>query len=468
MSDNGIDKKEIRREIAQIMIPSVAENILQIGAGVIITAMVGKLMADDVSAQGLSNRIYNCCYALFKGLSVGVTVLIAMHFGRNALDKCRRMAEQSYIIVIPASLALVGLILLFAEPFLRFFSDDALLLAKALSYVRITVWAIPFMSVVCMNTAAFNGRGNTWIPLVIAISMNVVNIAIGQIAIHGIGDFQGIGLTGAAIATLIVQIFGCALGLIVLYNKRGFYRGIKHGEPFFKCDWAKIKSIFTMGLPASAEQLFWQFSAIIMSKIILSYGNVYYAAYLLGIQAEMLSETPAMGFVTTSTTLAGKAMGMRDGNLFRTYYKTLLKMAVVVAIFATLPLFAIPDKLMMLLTDKPDIAEIGTVYVFLMGFAMIPQCVSKAYNGFIRSSGGKRVPMYISFIGIWVIRVPLVFVFGSVLKADIRFIWWIIVLDQVVRFVLSIIYLKRKDVLHSVEREIKREEMLRPLKENAD
>ncbi len=73
------------------------------------------------------------------------------------------------------------------------------------------------------------------------------------------------------------------------------------------------------------ETVFWQVSAIILSKVILFYGNQAFAAYQLGIQAEEITEMPAIGFSTASTTLAARAIGMQDEELRKVYFKEQLK-----------------------------------------------------------------------------------------------------------------------------------------------
>ncbi len=105
---------------------------------------------------------------------------------------------------------------------------------------------------------------------------------------------------------------------------------------------------------------------------------------------------------------------------------------------------------MQLLTDKPDIQQLGTVYVFIMGLTPIPQDVNKVYNGFMRSAGYRRAPMTVSFVGIWLVRVPLAFLFGWVLHLEIHFIWFAIALDQIVRLALSFTLFRRKRVIDTV------------------
>ena len=93
---------------------------------------------------------------------------------------------------------------------------------------------------------------------------------------------------------------------------------------FFSFDRRCIYEIYTTGIPAALESMFWQFSAIILSKVILFYGNQAFAAYQLGIQAEEITEMPAIGFSTASTTLAARAIGRQDEELRRVYFKGLL------------------------------------------------------------------------------------------------------------------------------------------------
>ena len=86
-----------------------------------------------------------------------------------------------------------------------------------------------------------------------------------------------------------------------------------------------------------------------------------------------------------------------------------------------------------------------------MGFAQLPQNLSKIRNGLIRASGLKRTPLYISFIGLWVVRVGLCCLFGWVIKAPIHYLWWAITMDQIVRVSLSAIVFWRKKVISAAD-----------------
>ena len=117
---------------------------------------------------------------------------------------------------------------------------------------------------------------------------------------------------------------------------------------------------------------------------------------------------------------------------------------------ASVALFTFAGGFMTLLTDKPEIQAIGRVYVFIMGFAQIPQDLAKVYNGTIRSAGYRNVPMIISFVGIWCVRVPISVVFGKLLGWDISVVWIAIALDQIVRILLSMGIFQKKRVIDRV------------------
>ncbi|MBQ9535540.1 MAG: MATE family efflux transporter [Clostridia bacterium] len=445
------EKGRTRREIAALMIPLVMENALQILAGVVTAAMIGRMLTLDISAQGISNRVTNMMWSAFKGVGIGATMIAAVYYGENRLDKCRRTMEQAYLLAVPVSVLIAVVIFLVPQPIMSFFTDDAELIERAVEYMRISVWMIPFAATTSLNTAAFNSRGNTKTPLLIAIMMNLINITLGYVLIFGIGGFAGLGIHGAAIAAVVSQAFSCFAGLALLYSPRGFYGGTKSGGRFFSLESEYVKNLLSTGLPAAGENMFWPISAVLVSKVILSYGTVYYAAYQQGLQAESLSQIPMIGFTTTATALAARAIGMGDSKQFKLYFTEMKKIAWTIGAAVSLLLLLMPEQLMRLLTDKEDVIEIGKHYIFLMSFTELPQALFTTYYGFIRAAGHKRAPMFITGTGVWLIRVPLIYLLGWFMKVDIRFIWGVMIADAVSRMVLSMLYAKKKNVLGAVE-----------------
>ncbi|MEG1027128.1 MAG: MATE family efflux transporter, partial [Oscillospiraceae bacterium] len=201
-----------------------------------------------------------------------------------------------------------------------------------------------------------------------------------------------------------------------------------------------LKEIYLIGIPAALESVFWQLSAMFLSKMILRYGSNAYASYQIGLQAEAITEMPAYGFGTAATTLIARAIGRGDSKSKKEYFKEMIKIGLIISSITSCLLIFFPGVFMNMMTEIEAIKPAGIMYVFIMGFVQIPQTLSRVYNGTIRAEGHKNAPMYITAIGIWGIRIPLCFLASSIFKWDLNFIWIFIALDQIVRFALSFLF----------------------------
>ncbi len=445
------NKKQIRKEIYCLILPIILENVFQVSASLISIAMIGRLTAIDISSQGLCMRITETLNSLFRGIAIGATVYIARSYGEGNKHKCFNIFKQTILSTVPLSI-LCGAVL-FATPltFLSFLTKDPVILAKGQDYMRIVVCGLPFVSIMAIVTSTFQGHSNTRIPMYIAMLVNVVNMGLGYVLIFGIFGFEGLGINGAGLALVISQGVGALTGVCLLFSKKMNIFSIEQlKEKLFKYDFKCIKEVYSTGVPAAFESVFWQLSAIVMSKAIMTFGETSFAAYQIGIQAESITEMPAMGFGVAATALSAKAIGMRDDLLFKNYFKELVKSCFTISVVTSLLLILLPNVFMSAMTDKAEIQVIGAVYVFVMGFVQIPQNLSRIYNGTIRAAGFKNAPMLISGTGIWLIRIPLALLVTYVFKLDIIFIWLCIVVDQFTRFALSIILFKRKKINDTV------------------
>ena len=451
MTEKVYDSKVIRKQILFLIIPVMLENVFQMSAGLISAAMIGRLDPSLISAQGVSSRITGVLWGLFKGIGIGATVVMAQSKGEGDFSKCKRVFEQTVVTGCLIAILFVFTFLFFSSSILSFFTDNNEILINAEKYIKIVIFTAPFLMIMSAVTGAFQANGNTKTPMYIAIIVNIINIVIGYLLIYGKFGFPKLALLGAAIALLVSQACGALLGLYLLYNKKHGLFSTVINKGLFKIDFGLVKTVYSIGIPAAFEHIFWQFSAIIMSKAILTYGEVTFAAYQLGLQAELMSEMPAVGVGIASTSMTANAIGKKDGPLLKIYAKQLITTSTAISLFSSMLIIAFPAVFMSFFTNNPAIKVIGINYLIVMGFIQVPQNLSKVLNGTIRSAGYKNLPMIISFVGIWVIRVPLALIFTYVLKLEVMFIWYSMAIDQIFKFIISAIIfkVKRVDEIHS-------------------
>lgn len=439
------DSKEIRKKILSMILPITIENILQMLTGFVSMAMIGRIDAIAIGALGISQRLTQIVWALFKGVTTGASVFVAQAYGANNIKKLKSVVQQTLLSTVILVLIFQQIIFWKASSLLSIFNPSVELMTSATSYLRIVSWGLPFLAISLVVTGVLQGMGNAKTPMKIAFIMNIVNIICGFILIFGNLGFPALGLRGAAIATVIAQIISALLGLYVLFDKNGVL-GSMYNRSFFELDFKEIFSVYKVGMPSAFESIFWQISAIILTKIILSFGETALAAYQLGLQAESISYMPAAGFGIAATAFIGQAIGSRDKALGKLYLRELVKGSLLLTIFSAGILIFIPSGVMRLLTNELEVIKIGSVYLVIMGLVQIPQNISGVLNGALRGAGFTRVPMIVAGVGIWGIRIPLALLLTNYFKLDIKAIWIVLGVDLVCRFFLSLFIYKTKDI----------------------
>lgn len=432
--------KEIRRKIISMILPITIENILQMTAGLISMAMIGRIDEISISAIGISNRIIQFIWALFKGIATGVTILVAQSFGAKNIEKLNKTILQGIISSILLSLLFFILVFLNSKTLLLIFNPKPTLLSSASLYLKITSFSIPFIVLMLLTAGIFQGMGNAKTHMYVTFSMNILNIIFSYLLIFGKFGFPKLGLVGAGISYVTSYILSSLLGLFLLIKKNKLFN--------FKLSFEAnlIKRIYFLGTPSSFESISWQVAAIILTRLILSFGETALAAYQVGLQAESISYMPAIGFGVAATSFIGQAIGAKNIEDAKIYFKEILKGSILITSISTILLVFFPKQIMGLLTNSKNIIEIGALYLFIMGLVQVPQNMSMVFLGALRGAGFTQVTMLIALIGLWGIRIPGVILVSKYLKLGIIYIWIVMALDLLVRFILSIILYKSKDI----------------------
>ena len=208
-----INKKSINASILVILIPVILENVLVFSASAVTTAMIGRLTAIDISAQGIGARLMNNLFgALFKGLAIGLTVTGALRFGEGDLRRWHKTVNQAFLTGIPAGLIFCAAVFLFPAWCIKLFTSNEQILSAGVPYMRLIAVCYPFLAIGAFVTGAFQSRNDTKTPMIIAGIVNAVNILLGWILIFGKLGIPAQGLMGAGIAFVTAQIIGAGIG----------------------------------------------------------------------------------------------------------------------------------------------------------------------------------------------------------------------------------------------------------------
>ncbi|EPZ54489.1 MATE efflux family protein [[Clostridium] sordellii ATCC 9714] len=293
--------------------------------------------------------------------------------------------------------------------------------------------------------------------------MNITSIIVGYLFIFGNFNMPKLGVQGAAIGTFSGYFLACFYGMYLMFNsKKGYvYFGervekikfnLKEFLKGLKPDINQIKNVYKIGIPISIENSFWQLSTIILTRAILNYGEVTLAAYQLGLQAESISFMPSNAFAIAATAFVGQCVGAKNEELGKSYMKELFKSTIIITLITSIPLIFFPKQLMLILTNDSQLIDISAKYLIVMGVIQLAGNLGGVINGALRGSGFTKLPMIISAIGIWGIRVPFTIFIVYFTKLDIQWVWVAMGLDVCIRWVIGYFIYKKKDLYSSKDK----------------
>ena len=217
------------KEILGLAIPALGALAIDPLLTLADTAFVARLGTVDLAALGVDTAILGFAFFAFNFLAYVVTPLVARALGRNGADEARRWVGDALLLAVVLGV-LVSVLIEWAAPVLVDLmgaGDDVA--DPAVSYLRIRALATPAVLVVTAGHGAFRGHKDTRTPLKVAVGVNVLNFILDPILMFVLG----LGLEGAAIATVIAQYAGAVwfLRLISQRDMAARPRGLRASLP---------------------------------------------------------------------------------------------------------------------------------------------------------------------------------------------------------------------------------------------
>lgn len=429
-------RQEMRRTIFNLVWPATVESLLQMGVGLVNTAIVGHLSAVAIGAVGLCTRVSNLvAWPLNQAVSTGGTVLVAQSIGGGDKQQARTHAIQGILFAL-VSITLVSVLLfVYAVPSLSVFSPEPDVLVTAVRYMRIFVVGLPAVGVMMAAGAALRGAGDTRSPMIVAVMVNILNVVLSWILIYGRFGLPALGVIGSAISTVVAQWTGAVLALWILTSNRSIL-GIRLRGPW-RFHREALSRVLRIGLPASGESFAWQAASIVLTFYVTSFGTEALAAHQIGMSAESLSYMPTAGFEIAATALVGQSIGAANLRMAKRYSQELTRISAIITVFTAALLLFLPVPIMRLLAQDPEVVVLGAVYLRIMAIAQLPQQVSAVMKGVIRGNGDTRTPMYIAGLGLWCVRLPVAYLLGFTFGVGVAGVWMSMCLDLIIRFGLT-------------------------------
>ncbi|OZU89118.1 MATE family efflux transporter [Virgibacillus indicus] len=429
----NIRSKEItgKRWILFLAIPAVIENFFQTVIGFVDTLFISKIGVVEVSAVGVTNAVLQVYFAVFMAIGIAVNIYIARYTGANDRKSTKNTVWQSIYLAVFSGLLLGFMTLFFAEPLLQLMGAEEAVIQAGTLYFQIIAIPSVILALSFVLASIIRGTGDTKTPMKVSIWINIIHVFLDYIFIFGFLFIPGMGIVGAAIATVIVRLIGVIWLFIIIYK-----RLLKEDMNTFKfnpINWSFMKKLLVVGTPAAGERLVMRIGQVLYFGIIVSLGTATFAAHQIAGSIEVFSYMIGYGFATAATTIVSQLIGANEFHKAKKYAQDCVWIAVGFMSVIGLLLFIGAEPVALLFTSDGNVLNQIVIALRIDAFIQPVLAVVLVLTGVYQGGGNTKTPMYATTIGIWLIRTVGVYLLGVSFGLGIAGVWVAIFFDNLFR-----------------------------------
>lgn len=344
--------KKTDREILGIALPAIVSNITVPLLGLVDVAIVGHLGdAAYIGAIAVGGMLFNIIYWIFGFLRMGTSGMTAQLYGKQSFIEIVQMLVRAATIGTVTAVVLIALQVPIREAAFMLVRPSAEVGRLATIYFHICIWGAPAMLGLYGLTGWYIGMQNSRIPMLIAVTQNVVNIAASLCLVY----LCGMKVEGVALGTLIAQYAGLLMGILLWIRHYGYLRSSFRREGLFRRSAMKRffevnRDIFLRTLCLVAVTLFFTSAGAGQGEVIL-------AVNTLLMQLFTLYSYIMDGFAYAGEALSGRFIGAQDRPAFSTTVRHLFGWGTAMALLFTATYALGGRDFLNLLTDDPSVTE---------------------------------------------------------------------------------------------------------------
>ncbi len=403
-----------------LFMPLVIEQALHITVGFADSLIISEVGEAAVSGVSLVNFLMSFLNYLLLAVSVGGSVVISQYLGRNNVIEARHAANQLVWTVSLLSL-IMGSVIFFTKEIIMnilFGQIDDEVYSHANTYLSITIFSLPFLSVYNVGAALFRTMNNSRLPMRVMVYMNVINIVGDVLFVYGFH----LGTAGIAVPTLLSRV-GAAV--IIIYKALDANNQV-YIKPSFNIhyDLKMIRRIMYVGIPFALENGMFYGGRIIILSMIATFGTASIAANAVSGTLTLFQVMPGMALVSGMTVVIARCIGADDIEQ-ALYYNRKIMIIVYVAntISSLLVLAVMPAALNQYgLSYDADTMTRHIIYLHT-GFTILiwPLCYTLPTT--FRAAGDAQYPMWISSICMVCFRIIGAYMLGVILDLGVVGVW---------------------------------------------
>ena len=423
------------RDLFKLFLPLIIEQFLEFSVGLVDSIMGAHVGESTVSGISLVDFIMALLISVFAALATGGAIVIGQYMGKHQMEDSNKAANQ--LVWFTGEISIIITCLIYAmKPFILntlFGNITPDVYEAANTYLMIVALSVPFLALYSAGAAIFRTMGNSRLPMMIMIAMNIVNVLGNAILVYGFN----LKTAGIAIPTLVSRIGAAAIIIALCCNKKNsiyLSKTLKH-----KYDGSMIKKILGIGIPYGLENGLFYLGRIIVLSLVAMFGTASIAANAVSSTIVAFQAMPGMAIGLGLTVVISRCIGAGDYQQAKYYTKKIITIVFTTHIISGGLVIVLLPFILNIYGLSDTATALTTKIVWwhgILGVLIWPLAYTLPVT--FRASGDAKFPMIIGILSMFFCRIALAYLLGVYFGMGMFGTWIAMFIDWVVKAIIFI------------------------------
>ena len=430
------------RMVCNLAIPVALQSMLQSSFSMVDQLMIGQLGSVSVAGVGLAAKFSSVFSVILSAVGAVAGIMISQYLGQKNHTEVSRSFFVNLSVSAGIACVFTGAAILFPEEILRLYTSDQAVVQSGASYLAYVGGSFLPMTGASMMAVMLRCMERAILPLYAGIAAAVLNTGLNYILIFGKLGMPAMGANGAAVATVISQIVYLVIICIMMFRYQEVFYEREPGERKASFEWRQYLLLI---VPVFVCELMWSLGENVYAGIYGHLGTDAAAAVTLTNPIQGLLIGALCGLAQAAGVIIGKKLGREEYEEAYQAAKKLMLYGLAGALVLSGIIAAFSRFYVEIYQVESEVKQL-TVNVLTAYAVIAPVKVENMIlgSGILRSGGKTQYVMIIDLIGTWMFGVPLGIVAAFVLDLPVYQVYFILSLEECIRFALSVAVFRRK------------------------
>ena len=438
IQENKMGIMPIGKLVFNMSLPMMVSMMVQALYNIVDSIFVAKLSENALTAVSLAFPLQTLLIAVATGTGVGMNALLSKSLGEKDFKKANKTATNAAFIYAVSYIIFLILGFTVVKPFYRsqVGSADAEIMTMGVDYLStVMIFSFGIFTQVFFERL-LTSTGRTIFSMTSQLSGAVTNIILDPILIFGMFGAPKMGVTGAAVATVIGQ---CVAGLVAGTCNHKFNHEVRFQFKGFKPDFKIIGTIYAVGIPSIIMQSIGSVMTYCMNRILIEFSSTATAVFGVYFKLQSFFFMPVFGLNNGITPIIAYNYGARQRKRMVKTIKVSLATAFCLTFIGFVLFESIPQALLGLFNASDDMLKIGVPALRTIGVHYLIAWFCNIAGTVFQALGKAVFSMVVSIMRQLVVLVPAAYLLAKF--GGLHMVWWSFPIAEVMSFIVSLTFL---------------------------